>query len=259
MNWRVFAASVIGKHHIDLGLPCQDAFAFERMGDCLIATVCDGAGSAAHSEQGAAAVARGVVSGLSALIASPDAPAAVSVESIETVVAQTRQKLIEMADQQQVPLRDLACTLVGFIAAPAGGWFFHVGDGLALAEYEDGNVIVSLPENGEYANETYFLTADDWAGHLRLTPLPAGAANIAVMSDGAMPFVMNRTRNGLFSPFIVPVKKYLASVSEEEGSAGLAGTLGDERTWSITGDDKTLLLAFAAASQTKHEDEPISV
>ena len=46
----------------------------------------------------------------------------------------------------------------------------------------------------------------------------------------------------MFGPFIDPVRSYLASVSEAEGSEALLATLSDERTWSITSDDKSLLL-----------------
>jgi hypothetical protein len=41
-----------------------------------------------------------------------------------------------------------------------------------------------------------------------------------------------------------PVEKFLETVTEDEGSAALAGTLGDERTYTITSDDKTLLIAL---------------
>jgi hypothetical protein len=256
MNWRVFAASAIGKHHLDVGIPCQDAFAFERAGEHLIAVVCDGAGSAAHSDQGATTVAREIVAGLAALVAAPDASTAVSVDAITAVVKAARDHLADMAAEQQIALRDLACTLVGVVVAPNGGWAFHIGDGLALAAIEAGEPLVSSPDNGEYANETYFLTAEDWAAHLRLLPLPGGVTSLALMSDGAMPFVMNRARNALFEPFIAPVTKYLADIGEEEGSTGLAATLGDERTWSITGDDKTLLLAFADLTGAEHELTP---
>jgi hypothetical protein len=245
MNWRVFAASAIGKHHLDVGIPCQDAFAFERIGNYLIAAVSDGAGSAAHSEQGATTCVHAVVSGLVQLVSIQNEAESVSIDTISEVIAQTRQKLGDLAAEQQFELRDLACTLVGAIIAPDGGWSFHIGDGLALATFDAGEPHISSPENGEYANETHFLTGENWAAHLRIMAVPANSRMIALMSDGAMPFVMNRARDALFEPFIAPVAKYLTSVSEEEGSMGLAATIGDERTWSITGDDKTLLLAFS--------------
>ena len=67
---------------------------------------------------------------------------------------------------------------------------------------------------------------------------------LALMSDGAAPFVMAKGNGGLFKPFMDPVERFLASVDEVAGSAGLAATLGDPRTHTITTDDKTLLVAL---------------
>ena len=43
MAWRAFAATAIGKAHIDAGTPCQDAVCVRVLGEVLIAVVCDGA------------------------------------------------------------------------------------------------------------------------------------------------------------------------------------------------------------------------
>ena len=245
MNWRIFAASSIGKHHIDIGLPCQDAFAFRQVGDVIIAVVCDGAGSASHSEQGAFEFSHDVVSRLAVSINDLNISDAMSEDAVTSVLIQSRQNLVEIAAQRQYALSDLACTMLGAIVTPERGLIFHIGDGIGLFETEISEPLVSLPENGEYANETYFVTTDAWKEHLRFLDVPAHVTCFALMSDGAMPFAMNHTHKTLSAPFIEPVKRYLASVSEDEGSAALKATLADERTWSITGDDKTLLLAFS--------------
>jgi hypothetical protein len=122
---------------------------------------------------------------------------------------------------------------------------FHIGDGFGVAEFDGLLPVISLPENGEYANETYFVTATDWPDRLRFMPLAAAQSGcVALMSDGAGPFVVNRERTGLFAPFIKPVTQYLSGVSQEEGNQALRDTLADERTYAITGDDKTLLIAL---------------
>jgi hypothetical protein len=55
-NWRVASACEIGTSHIKSGLPCQDSVAHSiirtRRGNVFVSVVCDGAGSAAHSEIG---------------------------------------------------------------------------------------------------------------------------------------------------------------------------------------------------------------
>jgi len=146
------------------------------------------------------------------------------------------------ADDLGVPLRELACTVVGVVLSQDGGYLLHIGDGMAVVELVDDSTILSLPENGEYANETYFVTGDDWLPHLRITPFSGTIRCISLMSDGAMPFAVSRGKTGMFKPFIDPVRSYLATVSETEGSEALLATLADERTWSITSDDKSLLL-----------------
>lgn len=245
MTWRVFAASAIGKNHIDVNLPCQDAFAFQCQGNWLAAVVCDGAGSASRSELGSAECARQTIVELVAQLADPSFPGSVSVELVKSTIVTARQRVILLAKEHQLDARDLACTLVGAVLSPEGGWLFHVGDGFAAAELPQGGPVVSQPENGEYSNETYFITGEDWSEHLRLTPIPAGATCLALMSDGAMPFVVSRDKSGLSPPFIDPVRTYLSGVADNEGSEALRNTLADERTWAITGDDKTLLIALA--------------
>jgi hypothetical protein len=131
------------------------------------------------------------------------------------------------------------------VAWPDHGHFFHVGDGYAVVR-PDGTSsgdIVSLPENGEYVNETYFVTGDEWRGHMRSAPFAAHAATVVLMSDGAAPFVMAKGHQALHDPFIVPVLRYLDQVPPAQGSEALAATLADPRTDSITNDDKTLLIA----------------
>ena len=238
--WRVFAASSIGKSHIDGGLPCQDACGTAFENGRLVAVVCDGAGSASKSDIGATECADSLCKFLSAVVGSSSACITPSV--IEQAVEVARAHLQLRADELGLPVRELACTAVGVALFQDGGCIFHIGDGMAVVELGDASTILSLPENGEYANETYFITGDDWLPHLRTTPFAGTIRCVSLMSDGAMPFAVNRGKTGMFGPFIDPVRSYLATVSEAEGSEALLATLSDERTWSITSDDKSLLL-----------------
>jgi hypothetical protein len=249
MAWHVHAAAAIGRSHVEGGLPCQDAYARECVGDVLVAVVCDGAGSQPRSHEGAQALSSDVVAALAARVregtlspASPDIHA-IAREAVTT----TRNALIERAALDGTALAHFAATLVGVIADRNGGAFFHVGDGVGVAVGDDGACVVSLPENGEYANETYFVTGDDWEAHLRVTPIAGPVASVMLMSDGAMPFAMAKDLSAPFGPFFDPVSRYLASVDEATGSQALLGTLADPRTDTITSDDKTLLVALTRA------------
>lgn len=250
MAWRVFAAASVGKSHLDTGTPCQDAFASQVVDGVLLAAVCDGAGSQALSHVGAEAIARDVVAGLAARLAAGVALASLSAEQFQDevagCVAAARDALSLQAGAAGATLSSYAATLVGAVSDGERGFLFHIGDGVAVAEARDAShpPAVSLPENGEYANETYFATGEHWCEHLRVTALSQPLRLVALMSDGAASFVMARGNAGLFRPFMDPVAAFLASATEAIGSQGLQGTLDDPRTQRITGDDKALLLAL---------------
>ena len=237
--WRVFSACAIGKGHIDVGLPCQDACGSAFGNGPLVAVVCDGAGSASKSDVGSRECVDSICKSLSALN-GPDFSGITPVD-IEQALEGARAQMISRAENLGLPLRELACTVVGVVLFKDGGWLFHIGDGMAVVELND-SIKLSLPENGEYANETYFITGEDWRSHLRTASFSGAIRCISLMSDGAMPFAVNRGKTGMFGPFIEPIRAYLATVDETEGSQALLSTLLDERTWSITNDDKAIVL-----------------
>jgi len=241
-NWRIYAASAIGKGHIDVGIPCQDAFSHAAGNGRLVAVVCDGAGSASRSEIGAINCANTISNYLANHSGVPETACERNVigQAVEAARACIEARAVEIA----LTSHDLACTLVGAVLYEHGGCLFHIGDGVGVAELEVGPPVLSLPENGEYANETYFVTQNDWQARLHVVPFSGETRCLTLMSDGAMSFAFKRT--GLFGPFIDPVKSYLSTVGESEGSEALQATLAGEGTWKITSDDKTLLLVLPA-------------
>lgn len=250
MQCHVFAASAIGKSHIDGDIPCQDAFAYQVIDDVLIGIVCDGAGSAAVSHLGSDFAANSLVSALAVCYAANENMHLLEIDNfkqkIEKMIGAIREKLEAQAISESRSLADYAATLVGVVTNASQGYFFHIGDGLAIAQHSQipAASVLSLPENGEYANETYFITGAEWAAHLRVTAISNPIDLLALMSDGAAPFVMNKGNSDFHRPFIDPVANYLSSVSEQDGSSALASTLADVRTHQITSDDKALLIAL---------------
>jgi hypothetical protein len=249
MPWRVFAASAIGTSHREDGRPCQDAFAYRADGDNLIAVVCDGAGSSDQSQVGARVVAESVVHAVAAQIGNNLVGADTSAERwravMETIITGAREALQAIAKAAAGELSSYASTLVGAVAWPSRLFFFHIGDGVAVARPRapDARDIVSLAENGEYVNETYFVTGTEWLLHLRTSFHDVPIETVVLMSDGAAPFAMAKGQQELHHPFIDPVQRYLDQTGEAEGAAALARTLEDPRIDSITTDDKTLLIA----------------
>jgi len=262
MGWHVFAASAVGQAHAECGLPCQDSFAYQVRGELLCAAVCDGAGSAQASDLGAQRLAARLVAQLGQLHVSYASPA-LALQQVYALLAplieSVRHSLEHDAIDQGCALDDFAATLVGVLATPDGGWFFHVGDGVAVAQPQHAHepVVLSLPENGEYSNETFFVTGAEWRAHLRLTRIEPALRGIVLMSDGAAPFVMSRGNAGLYAPFVEPVERFLQTATVEVGSSALAATLADPRTHAITGDDKTLLIAQWRPEPPRSQPTPI--
>jgi hypothetical protein len=251
MKWKVFLGSATGKYHLEGNAPCQDSGHYRVVDDVLIGVVCDGAGSACEGQAGAeffaqkvtALLTESVRSGQFAQMREADYPGYLS-----GIVGAARSELGETATARQLTPRDFACTLVGCIASRRGGCFFHIGDGFGIYMKDDGESVLSRPENGEHTDETYFVTDEGWADHLRVTPIAeiGQGGLIGLMTDGTAPFAVNRPKTGFYRPFIDPVVRFLRNATEEHGSEALKNVLADEKTYDITPDDKTLLLALAS-------------
>jgi hypothetical protein len=223
-TWRVFGASVTGKAHLDKAIACQDAHAHAIVGDVLLAIVCDGAGSARLSEQGAQFIATHAVQALAGRLEQGATLQDLHDGALAGTLAQVRAALDDIARRQRH---------AGRLRQHGGGrgdgqgcrLLFHLGDGLGVAQLDDGGERISLPANGEYANETYFLSGARWREQLRLLAIPQTARGVVLMSDGCMPFAMSKNNAGLYAPFMDAVQGYLRTVdSVELGNAALAAT-----------------------------------
>lgn len=248
MKWRVFYGSATGTYHLNAGESCQDAGHHAVVDGTLVGAVCDGAGSAKQGHAGADFLARELVGLIGEAVAKPSFAWEDPTEFLAEAIDGARAQLAELARARELVLRDFASTLVGCICGPRGGCLFHVGDGFAVALDRDGGTRLSPPENGEYSDQTFFVTDESWRDHLRVTRLAGtqGIGLIGLMSDGAATFAINRERSGFYRPFIDPVASYLAGVTDQDGNFALQNLLESAKSASITPDDRTLLLAIAA-------------
>ncbi|WP_437738792.1 protein phosphatase 2C domain-containing protein [Sorangium sp. So ce1335] len=118
--FQVAGGTVTGTDHLAAGRPNQDAYAFRAEGGCLAAVVCDGCGSGARSEVGAALGARLVVEQvLGALRRGGD------IESPETWEEVRRGAL--------APLRAVAAGMGGSLAEVVSTYFLFTVVGLAVS------------------------------------------------------------------------------------------------------------------------------
>lgn len=260
--WQLSAASVLGKSHVDSGQPNQDAFAVvtDQTGEVVCAVVSDGAGTAPRSAEGSRLAADFIAERLCQVGRRWGAakPATEVVhDEFAMSIAYVRSQLAGAGPS----LRDFHCTLVAWLFTPAGSFIAQIGDSAALSTrfawvneagdqkadfFPDGGWRLHEVERGEYANETHFLTEDDWESHLRITALPPGVDGIVLMTDGAMDIAMldKQVFRGFLSNL---VGKLLSTPASKERDAIIHAWLDDPQTYSVTGDDKTLFVAVRQA------------
>ncbi len=238
-NIRVVATSIIGPLHEVKNMPCQD-YCDSRQGKNFVAIVSDGAGSAKHGKIGAKTICSTIVD---LLINAPfENIEAQIIKSIEVA----RRKLILHRfnkTKSERSINDFAATIVGFVNYKNQGLFFHIGDGAALAlqnnDYE--SFILSRPENGSFACETFFYTMDDWKDSLRFTKVK-DADTIFLMSDGLTNFAFANDFAKLEKGFISPINDFLKNeTNKSKAIRALVNTLSTTQAKKLNSDDKTLL------------------
>ena len=245
--WSWIAASVRGTSHERSGTRLQDAkrcFS-SSSGDCLVAVVCDGAGSASHGGEGAALCSRILSSRaleyLRKECITPDDAL------IEEWIDDVRDSIARAAAARSLSTRDFATTLVAAISCSEETLTLHVGDGAIVAKTgpSDEWVALSWPEHGEYASTTFFVT-DDESARLRISRSSMPIKELVLFSDGlerlALDFQENKPHGPFFSPFSLAVKSgddgYQSGLSRE-----LKKFLNSDPVNERTDDDKSLIVA----------------
>ena len=181
IGWRVAGAAVTGSSHERAGRGCDDAWAVARGrglgGPVAAVCVCDGAGSAARGADGARLASRVAAKYLARRFDLLHAanPGAIGADLIGRVRRAIRRAARGGREKE---FKEFAATLIAVAADGCGrSLVAHLGDGAVLGRRGDGPVgAVSLPDNGEFANVTYFVTDEDAASRVRVSRFPRPGA-----------------------------------------------------------------------------------
>lgn len=239
-----------GQSHISNNLPCQDHHSIlQTENGWVIATVCDGAGSAIHGGDGAQLFSNKFSQSLISLAEKIDngSPGQWINDYIVESILNIRTHLRETKHVSN--LNDWHTTLLAVLLGESGGLCVHIGDGAIfggqLKPYDDMiNIIdhkyyISSPENGEYSNETYFVTEGIWTKHLRISPLPA-LDWIALATDGGCSLCLNN-QSLLNEHFVPSVLKEFANYEGRDIPNFIMDEIVKEKYKSATSDDKTVV------------------
>lgn len=196
---RIAGARQVGRSHRSTLTPCQDQVIVRSIDGAACIALADGAGSKSRSETGAKLACKYTVSivleKFDFLYEQIQSNPEVAVETMLTPIVAALHRYIR---RKKETIDCLASTLL-FVAYKDGRYIAgHVGDG-AIGIRVNGVVsTLSTPENGEYANTTYFLTDDGAARHFRVYSGEASPGfGAIVMSDGTAESLFDRSANRL--------------------------------------------------------------
>jgi len=258
-GWRVASACEIGTSHSGSGTPCQDSAAHAilrtKEGPVLVAVVCDGAGSAAHSEIGSWLASRTFVELVEVHFENGDRLNDIDRDMVVGWLACTSDRLIARAGEDGNAPEDYSCTLLAAIVGNEGAVFSQLGDGAIVVSHgeEDGWSWVFWPQHGEYANQTVFVLSDNAANALEFSFAPRRIDEFAIFSDGIERMVLHGATKAVndrfFTQMFGPVRASKAEGFDSALSEKLKSYLGSAVVNAKTDDDKTLLMATRRCSE----------
>ena len=236
-------AYVIGRDHQDSGQPCQDRVACRTNidGSQSMIVLCDGAGSCIRSELGAQDLCDWFPTWVDE--AQIDFWSVQDRELVARVSTAITRRLELLASESGCYIRDLSSTFLAVVVRrmpeSLNYRIFHLGDGIIAGIGGDGRVIISPPENGDFANETVFTTSSRLSKSLRVIvgELPLGSGFI-VMSDGSGASLYLKARQSL-APAVSEMLSWLNDHDSETVSEAIEHNLR-EFLCAKTGDDCSL-------------------
>ena len=247
-SWRIAGVSVTGTSHTRLGLPCQDSnrFAVLQSG-VLVASIADGAGSAAYAKEASQLATETVISEAyrsQASVASFENEACGKALLKEWLMA-ARKAIEAEAGKLDVTPRELATTLIIVVAAPGIVAAAQIGDGATVIRGASGNIMaLTTPKLGEYINESTFLTSPDIDESIQLEVWHGEMGQFAAFSDGLQMLALQFPGSFAHKPFFDPLFNFIAQASSSDDTEeALHGFLNSQRIRERSDDDLTLLLA----------------
>ncbi len=217
--------------------------------DWFLSAVADGAGSAPHSDEGAAIAVKAGLARLRSALASGLEP----IVAVTSAFEAAKLAVVAEAEARECPARDLASTLLLAAVSATDGAAAQIGDGLIATKVEGENWSwVFWPQRGEHVNVTQFLTDADALEAVQITSLVGGVTDVAMMTDGLEPLALHYASRSAHAPFFEGLSPQLRSRSGDGEDVPLSRMLElfltSPRISQRTDDDLSLVICARAAT-----------
>lgn len=115
---------------------------------------------------------------------------------------------------------------------------------MAVAKDHLGNLLaLTIPDNGEYINETTFLTSPGALETAQMRLWRETIVNIGLLTDGLQMLALNMVVSEPHKPFFFPLFDFVKNAEDQaEAKEQLVKFLGSERITQRTDDDLTLII-----------------
>jgi len=248
IHWRVVSASVCGTSHLKNQQLCQDAHDWQILPNNVLAiAAADGAGSASLGKMGAMIATETAIANLSLQQITSNTLASDILLSnlLANATVAAKKSVEEQAAACDHQPQDLATTLILLLATPTVVAVSQIGDGLAVARNNLGDLLaLTTPKSGEYFNETTFLTSPGALDTAQVKLWRENIVNIGVLTDGLQMLALNMVVGEPHKPFFFPLFEFAAQTENKSlAKEQLVKFLCSERITQRTDDDLTLIIA----------------
>lgn len=190
-TWNLAGAAHTGASHLRHRIGCQDSARYlhhpYRGSHAVIAAVADGAGSSPHAAMAASlATKHAIRSAQDDLATFPGPPITAVNYALPRAFDAAHRAIAERARHDRNPIRDYHTTLLMFIIAQDTLGAAQIGDGAIVGQQKDQlPQLITHPQQGEYANETRFITDANYRDYAQFPIHQAHCwSAAAVFSDG---------------------------------------------------------------------------
>ncbi|MEM6269130.1 MAG: protein phosphatase 2C domain-containing protein [Bacteroidota bacterium] len=270
-EWAIAAGSVPGASHLAAGgVGCQDANWIERLRNgWVLGILADGAGSYSQSGLGAQFAVSTSAKYAKQLIYRKNwhkrtrLPHDLTWRKQATfLLRQIRSDLRAFAEDHNVGLEELSCTIIVMIATPFGAMLAHIGDGRAAVKTaNEGWIAAMRPFNG-LRHETVFITSP-WEENpmrfLRTNVIHHPIKGFMLCSDGGASASFRIAAaseyggeifdpNQPYAPFLDPICQQLLGLRGQRKSQSMINTLwkgflkNGNDALAYEPDDKTIII-----------------